>query len=183
MIVSVDIRLASMMSAVTDALMPAVQENPFAFEQAQLLAGHIQALRTQLSHSDEYERLEHEHTRRLARRLVDAASADPASTEAAEALRGIVGEPVPDQIEALRAHHRRLAESIAEFVEAQGVVGTAQAVHESTLIILESERAQSFRDRAFFASFGYDADAGLPAVSDVLADFRATHSTKAGTSQ
>lgn len=80
MIVSVDTRLASMISALGGAVLPAVGDNAFVTEQAQLVVGHLQVLRAQGEYSEEYEVLEHRYLRRLATDVAEHAEGGPRTT-------------------------------------------------------------------------------------------------------
>ena len=97
MIVSVDTRLASMLSAMTGAILPVVGDNAFVTEQAQLVAGHLQVLRAQGEYSEEFEHLEHRYMRALAAELAAGAEGGPRTTDAASRLRGLLDRGEPDR--------------------------------------------------------------------------------------
>jgi hypothetical protein len=173
MIVSVDTRLASMISAMTGAVLPAVAGDAFAGEQAQLLAGHLQVLRAQAPFSDEFERLEHRHTRGLARDLTDAAEGGPRTVRSVEGLRALLDRGMPAEIADVRAAQHELTAGLEEFVAAEGDDGTEASVARSTRLITRAEYQQSLRDRSFFGPFGYeDSPDSVAPIPDMMAQFR-----------
>lgn len=158
MIVTTDTRLASMLSAVTEVILPAVQDSGFAFEQTQLLAAHLQALRTQEEHAQEFERLELEYLRRLASDL------------AVPELPTGNAESIADT----RAVAAALKTAIIEFLTAQGESGDDASIRKSDQIVLAAEHAQSLRERCFYSCFGYeDSDPPFGSVPAMMDQFRA----------
>lgn len=174
MIASVEIRLASMLSALTGAILPAVQSNPFAREQAELLAGHLQVLQTQGNHAEEFERLEHFHTRRLATEVVVDSVGGEKSAAAEGAVRQALNVPVPQGIAAIRVAQSSLAAVIADFVTAQGVDGSSESIARSNTVILAAEYVQSLRNRSYFSPFGYEAGTDdVKPIEQMMNEFRA----------
>jgi hypothetical protein len=173
MIVSVDTRLASMLSAMTGAILPAVQGNGFVTEQAKLVAGHLQVLRAQGEFCEEYEFLEHRYLRRLAAALAEGAEGGSRTTAAAMRLRGLAGKAEPTRIGEVREAHTELGTAVADFMAAEGEDGTDESVARSTTIVLEAEHAQALRDRSFNSPFGYeDGSVEIAPIQDMMRDFR-----------
>ncbi|MBK0870344.1 hypothetical protein INP57_26395 [Saccharopolyspora sp. HNM0986] len=183
MIVSVDIRLASMISALSNVIAPAVETNAFATEQAQLVAGHLQALQAQREHSAEYERLEHRYLRHLAADVVLGTEGGPRTSEAAGRLGELLDSPEPVGLSDLRAAHAALATAVADFVAAEGEDGTDESVARSTRSIVRAEHAQSLRDRSFFKPFGYeDGSVDVEPIDQMMDGFRNKYPTRDGAS-
>ena len=181
MIVSVDIRIASMLSALSGTIIPALENTGFVAEQAQLLAGHLQALRTQAEFSDEYETLEHRYIRQLAQGLIEAAEGGPQTTKAVTRLRALLGKDEPVGIAAVREEHRALCAAVADYVAAEGEDGTDESVARTTRIVLRAEHEQSLRDRSFFSSFGYeDGSVDIQPIDQMMAEFRSKFPTEGG---
>ncbi|WP_216892816.1 hypothetical protein [Nocardia alni] len=183
MIVSVDIRIASMLSALSGTIVPALEKGGFAAEQAQLLAGHLQVLRTQSEFSDEYETLEHRYTRRLAQDVIETAEGGPQTTKAVIRIRALLDKGEPVGIAAVREAHTALCTAVADFVAAEGEDGTDESVARTTRIVLRAEHEQSLRNRSFFSSFGYeDSSADIQPIDRMMADFRSKFPAKDGAS-
>jgi hypothetical protein len=165
-----------MLSALTGAILPAVADDSHASEQAQLLMAHLNALRIQSDHIEEFERLEHLHARKLATDLTAAAEGGPVSSGAAQHLRSLLSAPVPRTISDTRVVQCALLEAIADFLSAQNVDGAEKSVNESTLAVLDSEYEQSLRDRTLFAPFGYDPnDPRFSSIERMMCDFRSMY--------
>ena len=175
MIVSVDTRLASMLSAMTGAILPAVGDNAFVTEQAQLVAGHLQVLRAQGEYSEEFEHLEHRYMRVLAAELAAGAEGGPRTTDAASRLRGLLDRGEPDRIGAIREAHQELCTAVTDFIAAEGADGTDASIARSTQVVIRAEYAQSLRDRAFCGPFGYeDGSVEIAPIDQMMNEFRAS---------
>lgn len=173
MIVSVDTRLASMVSALAGAVLPAVGDNAFVTEQAQLVVGHLQVLRAQGEYSEEYEVLEHRYLRRLATEVAERAEGGPRTTEAANRLNGLVDKGEPELLGQLREAQLALSRAVAEFVAAEGEDGTDGSVARTTRLVVAAEHAQSLRDRSFNAPFGYeDGSVEITPIDRMMSEFR-----------
>lgn len=173
MIASVEIRINSMVSAITGTIVPALEGNSFATEQALLVAGHLQCLRDRLDYMDEYTRLELLHTISLARKLVDESEGGPETAAATAALKSTLSEAPTVTIADVRESQQSLSTLIATLIEAQGRDGTSDTVRTSTEIVITAETKQSIRDRSFFSNFGYeDGNDEIPTIDSMMEDFR-----------
>jgi hypothetical protein len=178
-IVSVDTRLASMLSAMTGAILPVVGDNAFVTEQAQLVAGHLQVLRAQGEHSEEFELLEHRYMRALAADLAEGAEGGSRTAEAATRVRGLLDRGEPDRVGAIREAHQELCTAVTDFIAAEGADGTDASIDRSTRLVLRAEHEQSLRDRAFCAPFGYeDGSVEIAPIDRMMSEFRARFPTK-----
>lgn len=177
MIPSVDVRLASMASSITGVIAPALEgRNAFAEEQAALLVGHLQVLRGHEAMVDEFEQLEHNRTRALARDLLAEVDGGEQVDTAVSVLRGLLEGPVPFTMTALRAAQDELAAAVTELVRADGVDGTTASVAATTRVVLAYERPHSLRLRSYFAAMGYESgETAVPALDDMMDEFRRTH--------
>ena len=177
MIPSIDTRLASMASAVSGVIAPALGDsNPFASEQAALLVGHLQVLRVQQGASEEFEHLDYNRTRAFARELADAADGGPQVQAAAQAIRDALNAPVPFTITQIRAAQDVLAAAIGDAITAAGTDGTADYIAASQRIVIAQERAQSIRYRSYFAVMGYeDGSRPIPPLEEMMAEFRSAY--------
>jgi hypothetical protein len=181
MIISVDARLASMLSAMTDSVLPALADNAFAAEQAQLVAGHLHVLRLQSEYAEEYEQLELRYLRSLAAEVSDRARGERLTTHAAALLHRLACGQELSNIREVREAHRELGDAFAAFLEAEGEDGTPESVEWSTRTVLEAEYAQAQRDRSFNRAFGYEGSADVIAsIEAMMATFRADFPTEQG---
>ncbi|MDV2477080.1 hypothetical protein F8M49_20280 [Rhodococcus zopfii] len=173
MIVSTDIRLASMLSALTGTILPEIAEHGFAREQAELLAGHLNALRVQGAFAEEFERLEFNYTRNLAREILRDSTGGEMTTAATARVQSALDEKAPTDITDIRAAQSILTSLIAELVSAQGIDGGAASVVWSTRTIVDAEHGQSLRDRSFFSPFGYESGSDeVKPIEEMMGDFR-----------
>lgn len=177
MIPSIDTRLASMASAVSGVIAPALgTTNPFASEQAALLVGHLQVMRVQQGAAEEFEHLDYNRTRAFARELAEAAEGGPQVGAAVRETRTELDAPVPFSITEVRAAQDRLAAAIGATIAAAGVDGTEAFVASSQAIVLRQEREQSIRFRSYFAVMGYeDGSRAIPSMEQMMNEFRSRY--------
>lgn len=173
MIVSEEVRLTSMISALTGTIVPALGDNSFAAEQAALVVGHLQVLRAHLDYSDEYEALEYAQALQLGHALVALSEGGAKTVGAAARLQSELDTPVPSNIREIREADRRVSTAVADLIEAQGQDGSSACIQQSTRTVLRHEHTQSIRDRSYFAPFGYEDGARpIPSMDAMMDDFR-----------
>lgn len=161
---SIDLRLRSLMRAVSEVILPAIDPaNSLAQEQARLLLGHLHAISLQLGHEDELAAQDDETARQLAYALL--ASADGGThTRAAQAALAL----------AVNGGRHGLLEAIDAFVLASGVDGSEACRASSLRIVLDDAHAAARHGRAWFRAMGFDPDpASLPDIPTLLAARRA----------
>jgi hypothetical protein len=181
MIPSIDTRLASMASAVSGVIAPALgTTNSFASEQAALLVGHLQVMRVQQSAAEEFEQLDYNRTRAFARELAEAADGGAEVRAAAAAVTALLDAPVPFTISQVRAAQDSLAAAISALVKSGGADGTPDYVQASTRIVIAYERPQSIRFRSYFAVMGYeDGSRPIPPMDEMMDEFRGAYGAAA----
>jgi hypothetical protein len=174
MIPSTETRLASMASAMTGAVLPALgKAHPFATEQAQLVAGHLAVLKAQEPYADEFERLDYNRLRVFAVELLAASSGGPRTDQASAALRDLLAGPVPYTITEIRAAHDKMSAAIGGLIAQVGIDGTEESLRASDEVGLRHERENALRYRAYFAAMGYeDGTVPMPDLPTLMADFR-----------
>lgn len=173
MIPSIDTRLSSMISAMTQVVGPAVAGNPFAAEQAALVTAHLQVMRAEEPRAQEFERLDYNRLRSYAARLAAVAEGGTAVDDASRRIRDTLSRDVPFTILEVRAAHDDLAGAVGALIEAAGSDGTAQFVDESQTIVLAEERANAVRHRSYFKLMGYETGVvEIPDPDAMLTDFR-----------
>jgi hypothetical protein len=148
----IDERLASVVRALTDVILPSLPpEAALAAEQAHLSIGHLQIIRAQLDAAPGYEAEELADARALGASLTTGVSGGPATTKAiagiGDALKGD-----GNARDARRAIHASIA-SLIRAVSQDGDAGARQAVSAT---ILADQKARVLKDRQWFAPFGFD---------------------------
>ena len=152
MIPNVDDRLASVMRALTEVVLPHLPpEASLAQEQVQLAVGHLQILRAQLDSLPGYEQEELADARELGEALVVCRGA--AETQAAQAA-------LASAVAAQGAQHRTLLKAINQAIEALvhavGTDGDPASKAQLSATILKHEHARAQKDRQWYAPFGFD---------------------------
>jgi hypothetical protein len=168
---SVDLRLASMIRAVGDVILPALAQDGFATEQAKLLLGHLHILRAQIDDAPAFERLELAAARQLAGRVLEQVSGGSETTAAAAALTEARDQPAADP-RAVRTVRAAINGAIEGLIEAAAIDGNAASRAAIMRIVVRAEAEAADRGRAWFAASGFEgAGVVLPAIPEMLAAF------------
>jgi hypothetical protein len=148
----IDERLASVVRALTDVILPSLPpEASLAAEQAHLSIGHLQIIRAQMDAAPGYEAEELADARALGTSLTNGISGGPSTTKA---LAGIANalKSEGNARDARRAIHASIA-SLIRAVSQDGDAGARQSVSAT---ILAEQKARVLKDRKWFAPFGFD---------------------------
>lgn len=152
MIPSVDDRLASVIRALTEVVLPHLPpEASLAQEQVQLAVGHLQILRAQLDSLPGYERDELVDGRALGEAL--AGCSGGAQTSAASTAVVTAANARGDDGRALLKGVNQAIEALVRAVAADGDAATRTQLSAT---ILKHEHARAQKDRQWFAPFGFD---------------------------
>lgn len=158
MIPSTDERLASIVRALTDVVMPSLPaEAGLAREQVELSLGHLQILRVQLDTIASYEAEELADARALGEELSGCAGGPEAGSAAAiltDTVAKAKGAEGPADIRTARI---AVHDAIAALVKAVAADGEAATRSRISRLILEHETRRVAKDRAWFAPFGFDS--------------------------
>jgi hypothetical protein len=150
---SVDDRLASVVRALTDVIMPSLKSDAsLAQEQMQLIIGHLQILRAQLDGSPGFEAEEAQDARALGDALVKAAEGGPETQAALVALRAALAASASPREERVAVHT-----AIDKLVRAAAADGTGAFRTELGGIIIAMQTPRTMKDRAWFTMMGFDA--------------------------
>lgn len=151
---TVDERLASIIRALTEVILPHLPADAsLAQEQAHLAVGHLQILRAQFDATPNFERGELEDTRALAGALVAAIHGGSVTQAAVAALQIEIGHCDGSDV---RSQHRGCNRAIEAVVKAVSADGAPDAGAVLRAIILDHERARVAKDRRWFLPFGFD---------------------------
>jgi hypothetical protein len=152
---SIDERLASVIRALTDVVLPSLpKDSGLAIEQLQLSVGHLQILRNQLDLAPAYEKEEFTDASALGAELVMQSSGGPNTVNARTVLQHAIdqGRQSPDTRESRTA----INSSVAGLIEAIAADGSDTTKDACWSIVLEHERNRVAKDRRWFACFGFD---------------------------
>ena len=159
MIPSIDERLASVIRAMTDLILPSLPpEAGLAIEQAQLSIGQLQIIRAQIDAAPAYEQEELDDAHGLGTALLDGAAGGPATQAALAGLRvALVATNAADPA-AVRAARVAIHAAIDVLIKAMGVDGEAgyRTAAGQRIVALQAPRAA--KDRKWFAPMGFDTD-------------------------
>jgi hypothetical protein len=163
---SIELRLKTMMRAVTEVILPAVDpNNSLAQEQTRLLLGHLHALLLQHAHAAELGALTRADAEALARQLLAQAAGGARTLAAADRLRTALAS---DESSALN-------HAVEDLLIASGEDGDPMFVANSTRLVLNYSRAQALHGRAWFKAMGFDSTPGsLPDVPTLIAGWSAS---------
>ena len=150
---NVDERLASVIRALTEVILPHLPpEASLAHEQAHLAVGHLQILRAQLDAVPGFEREELDDAIAIANALgMVAGGAQTIAARAAlqTSAKAADGSDVRGQRQAIHV-------AVDVLVRAVAADGNPADKAATTQIILKHEHARAQKDRQWFAPFGFD---------------------------
>ena len=160
MIPSIDERLASIVRALTEVILPHLPpEASLAQEQTHLAIGHIQIIRGQLDAAPAYEREELADAITIGTELAKAVSGGAGTKAAAKALaesvaKAAAAEPSPAN---LREGAQAIHDAVEQLVRAVSVDGDATGKATLRATILDQEYARTQKDLKWFAPLGFDS--------------------------
>ena len=155
---SISDRIDSLIHTLTDVVLPAIDaEKSLERDQAQLVIAHLKLIRTQLPQAAIFDELELAAAIALGRKLLTLCEGGPKLTQAAKALQDVLASPDPaDRQDAIR----RVNAANEYLVRASRIDGKPASVQAIRTAALANGKAQTLRDRIFFADSGFDADRG-----------------------
>jgi hypothetical protein len=152
MIPSVDDRLASVVRALTDVVMPSLPpEAGLAQEQIQLAIGHLQILRAQLDGTPDFEAEEATDARALGQLLLGVGGGGAATSAAIAALNSAI-----DAKAGVREDRIAIHTAIDAVVKACSNDGSDTFRAQIGEIIVTHQTPRTMKDRKWFAPFGFD---------------------------
>lgn len=153
MIPSIDDRLASVVRALTDIILPALPpEAGLAIEQSQLAIGHLQIIVAQLAAAPAHEQEEADDARALASALLAKGEGGAQTRTALATLKGAVAVEDSARDDRVAIHG-----AIDALVRATSVDGAAVFRAALGTIIVAHQTPRTIKDRAWFAPMGFDA--------------------------
>lgn len=166
---SISARLDSMIQAMDDILLPAIEaDKSLAREQGQLVVAHLNLMKKQLAHADDFDRIELGAAVHLGQRLLEITTGDPGVVSDRQALQAAIdeGKALPVRQEAIRAVNG----ATENFVRALRQSGERSSIDAMTSTVLALSHEQSRRNLIWFASNGFDAERdSLPGIESLFA--------------
>ena len=151
---NVDDRLASVIRALTEVILPHLPpEASLAQEQVHLSVGHLQILRAQIDAIPAFEREELEDAIAIGKALCGAVSG---GAETGKALAALATSVAAAGGEDVRGERKVISTAVAVLVRAVSADGDAAGKAALSAIILEHEHPRAQKDRHWFAPFGFD---------------------------
>ena len=157
---SIDVRFKSMIRALTEVIIPALDpHNSLAQEQARLLIGHLHAALLQMPTANQVTTTEHAALRGLAEALLTTSSGGPLTLAAADQARAALTED----------DSTKLTHALEALVLAAVTDGSAEFLASSQHAVLAHAKIVSTLGRTWFKPMGFDSDpASLPELSTLL---------------
>jgi hypothetical protein len=153
MIPSVNDRLASVVRALTDVVMPSLPpEAGLAKEQIQLAVGHLQILQVQLDGSLAFEARETEDARALGQMLHAKVEGGPHTQTALVALASALNTTTDMRSDRIAIHA-----AIDLLIKASSIDGSSAFRTELGKIIIAHQTDRTIKDRKWFEPMGFDA--------------------------
>lgn len=170
MMPSIELRLATMVRALEEVIVPAIAPgNDLAREQAQLLIAHLGLLGQHWQRAHRYDDLSCVAMLALAHRLATAAAGGTQTVAAAAALSAVIQSHDIDMQDSA-ARQASLAAAIDGLVSACGLDGAPAFRALLFSAIADHGAAQAERDRVWFAGCGMDPDsASFASIDEMLA--------------
>lgn len=157
---STGLRVKSMIRALTDVIIPAIDPvDLMAHEQAKLIIGHLHLLLSHNGWSDQYERSEATALVTLARELCETISGGNQTRAAQNRLKNAI-ERFESQTgaNAAREEVSDLNKLICNLIEASAEDGEEAFRSMVFQSVIDHGRQQSLRDRSWFALLGFDSE-------------------------
>ena len=170
----IDVRLQSVIKAIEQVILPALDpNNPLAREQAALAIGHLHMIRGQWPYMADYMAVCLADIVKLGADLLKVADGGLATRDAASALKSTLdqaGKEKGGPTTAIAQRRDAIAVAVDDLINASAVDGSQSFRDSSENIVLDYGIHQTSRDRAWFKASGLDPDcAKLPSHSDLLA--------------
>jgi hypothetical protein len=168
---STDVRIDSMIRALSDFVIPDLPAGGTGAQQAALVLGHLHVLRGQIDLVAPFEEFELRQTVTQAQSLIEVSEGGERTTAAAAALEAALAEVDDRDPGRVRGSAERLRGRIEELLRASAEDGTPAAEERVQGVVVASERVLADAYRSLFAGNGWESgdDAGLPDLDKLLA--------------
>jgi hypothetical protein len=162
---SIDLRLASMIRALTDVIIPALgATDGLAAEQAQLVLGHLHVLRGQVDHTGPFAQLEHRAASSLGQALIADAGRGACDATALARLEAALAVDAGAQVGSLSAGAEAIRAAIEDVIRSSTDEDGGARLQS---IVIEHERRTADDCRTWFAAMGWEGgEHRLPSIAE-----------------
>lgn len=163
---SIDVRIDSMIRALTDFIIPELDPSGPGAEQAALVTGHLMVLRDQIDIAEPFERYELRHVTGEAEALLEVMGAG--APDAGEALRAALSASSDADVTSVRESTERIRAAIEDVVRSGADL--PESVRRSVAeVVVRHERTLADANRALFIGNGWEAgEVSLPVLADLV---------------
>ena len=157
---SIELRIRTMIRALTEIIMPAVdKDNSLAQEQAGLLVGHLNVLLEHQGREEMICEVEHSALKRLANALIDASDGGNVTKAATSRLQALADD----------SDTNTLSQAIEALIIDAGIDGSASFKNVCDNLVIEHAREETLRARIWFKGMGFDHNpAVLPDIDSLF---------------
>jgi len=169
----IDVRLQSVIKALEQVILPAVDpNNPLAREQAALAIGHLYMIRGQWPYMADYAAICLADIVKLGGDLLKVADGGMNTRNAASAVKSTLDQVSNEQgghTTAISQRRDAIAVAVDDLINASAIDGSKSFRDSSENIVLDYGIYQTSRDRAWFKASGLDPDcANLPSHAELV---------------
>ena len=144
---SIELRIRTMIRAMSDIIIPAIdREAPLAQEQAGLLLGHLQVLLQHEGREQQIDKIEHAALEQLAQALLHCCRGGQMTTSAADLIRSLPQDVDTDT----------LSHAVESLIIQAGIDGAEDFKRDCDELVLDYARQETLRSRVWFKSMNFD---------------------------
>lgn len=166
---SVEVRIDSMIRALSDFVIPELPAGGTGAEQAALVLGHLHVLRGQIDLVAPFEAFELRHTVAEARSLLEVARGGDRTAATVVGLKAALDEIDERNPTHVRRSAEQVRSRIEELIRACAEDGEPAATALAQSVVVTFERVLADANRSLFADKGWESDqTGLPDLADLL---------------
>jgi hypothetical protein len=168
---STDLRLATMIRAMSDVVIPSLGEgHGLAAEQAQLVLAHLHVLRDQVDYAAEFERRELRAASALGHALVSGREGGSGTAAARTRLQAVLAMEAGEHPAQMRERAEAIRAAVEELIRASQDDSDEVKARVRSVVIVH-ERMAANDHRAWFAAMGWESgESRLPSIPQLLMD-------------
>jgi hypothetical protein len=166
---SIDVRIDSMIRALSDFVIPELDAGGTGAGQAALVLGHLHVLRGQVDLAGPFEKFELTTSLQLASELLAVAAGGERTESAMTGLRAAVAGASDHDPVGVRSSTETLRGNIEDLIRASAVDGDPAVSDQLQTIVLGHERGQADANRSLFAGMSWESgETDLPDLHSLL---------------
>lgn len=167
---SIDDRLAGLIRAMSDIILPALQSSGgLAQEQGQLVLGTLLTIRQQLDDAPRYERAEVAAAESLGKQLFACAQGGSETQGAAAHLQQAIEMPDGVSASVMRAKLEAIHGAIEQLIHASSRDGSEAFRERQSRLVLDYGKASANFARSWYRAMGFEsANSAVPEINEML---------------